>query len=47
MTVQVTNEHAHFQKLVSVVKMAAVLEEYTIEDLRSFLCITWAKDLKA
>jgi hypothetical protein len=29
MTVQIADAHAHIQRLVSVVKMAIVLEEYT------------------
>jgi hypothetical protein len=31
MTVQVSDTHAHVQRLVSVVKMATVFEEYTTE----------------
>jgi hypothetical protein len=30
-----TDAHEHFHRLVSVVKMATVLEEYTIEEQRS------------
>jgi hypothetical protein len=42
MTVYVADTHAHVQKLVLVVKMAKVLEEYITEEQRSavrfFLC---------
>jgi hypothetical protein len=34
-TVYVADAHAHVQRLVSVVKMATVLQEYTIEEQRS------------
>jgi hypothetical protein len=42
MTVYVADAHAHVLRLVSVVKMATVLEEYTMEEQRSavlFLCV--------
>jgi hypothetical protein len=42
MTVQAAGVHAHVQRLVSVVKMAIVREEYTNKEQRSvvrFLCI--------
>jgi hypothetical protein len=32
MTVQVADAHAHVQRLVSVVKMTTVLEDYTTEE---------------
>jgi hypothetical protein len=32
MTVYVADVHAHVQRLVSVVKMSTVLEEYTTEE---------------
>jgi hypothetical protein len=35
MTVWVTDVHAHFQRLVAVVKMATALEEYTTKEQRS------------
>jgi hypothetical protein len=35
MTVYVAEAHAHVQRLVLVVKMAIVLEEYTTEEQRS------------
>jgi hypothetical protein len=35
MAVQVAERHSHVQTLVSVVKMAVVLEKYTIEGQRS------------
>jgi hypothetical protein len=41
MTVQVADAHMHVQRLVSVVKMATVLEECTTEEQRSvvrFFC---------
>jgi hypothetical protein len=34
MSVEVADAHAHVQRLVSVVKMATVLEEYTTEEQR-------------
>jgi hypothetical protein len=39
MTVYVANAHAHVQRLVSVVKIATVLDESTTEDLRSLVLI--------
>jgi hypothetical protein len=39
--------HAHVQGLLSVVKMATVLEEYTTEQHRSLVCFLWAKGLSA
>jgi transposase len=39
--------HAHVQRLVSAVKMATVLEEYTTEDQRSVVRFLWAKLFKA
>jgi hypothetical protein len=41
MTVWAADAHAHFQKLVSVVKMATVIEEYATEEelsIVSFFC---------
>jgi hypothetical protein len=35
MKVQVTDAHAHVQRLVSAVKMATVLDEYATEEQRS------------
>jgi hypothetical protein len=37
MAVQVADVHAHVQRLVSVVKMATVLETYTTEEQRSLM----------
>jgi Tat protein secretion system quality control protein TatD with DNase activity len=37
MTVYVADAHANVQRLVSVVKMATVLEEFTTEEQRSIL----------
>jgi hypothetical protein len=36
--------HAHVQRLVSVVKIAAVLEEYTTEEQCSVVCFMGKKD---
>jgi hypothetical protein len=47
MIVYVVDAHAHVQRLVSVVKMAIVLEEGCIEEQRSFLRFLWAKGLNA
>jgi hypothetical protein len=37
--------HAHVHSLVSVVKMATVLEKCTTEVQRSVVCFLWAKGL--
>jgi hypothetical protein len=37
----------HVQRLVSVVKMATVLEEYTNKDHHSVMRFLWAKGLNA
>jgi hypothetical protein len=39
--------HTHVQRLVSVVKMAIVSEEYTTEEHRSIVYFMWAKGLNA
>jgi hypothetical protein len=39
MTVSVVDAHAHFQGLVSVVKIATVLEEYSTEEQHSVVCL--------
>jgi hypothetical protein len=39
--------HAHVQRLVSVVKMATVLEECIAEERRSNVRFLWAKGLNA
>jgi hypothetical protein len=39
--------HAHVQGLVSIVKMATVLEECTIEEHYSVVHFLWAKGLNA
>jgi hypothetical protein len=43
MTVYIADMHAHVQRLVSVVKMATVLEGYTTEDQSSVVHLLWAK----
>jgi hypothetical protein len=40
----VTDAHAHIQRLLSVVKMATVLEVYTTEEHHYVVHILWAKD---
>jgi hypothetical protein len=40
----VANEHAHVQRMVSVVKMATVLEECTNEEQRSVVRFCGQKD---
>jgi hypothetical protein len=47
MTVWVADAHAHVQRLISVVKMAIVLEEYTTEEHSSIVRFLWAKRLNA
>jgi hypothetical protein len=47
MTVSVADAHAHVQRLVSVVKMATVLEECTNEEQSSVVRFLWAKGLNA
>jgi hypothetical protein len=44
MTVQVADAHEHAERLVSVVQMATVLEVYTTEEQRSFVCFCGQKD---
>jgi hypothetical protein len=39
--------HVHFQRLVSVVKMATMLEDYATEELHSALSVSWARGPKA
>jgi hypothetical protein len=41
----VAHAHAHIQRLISVVKMATVLEEYTAENQFLLCVILWAKGL--
>jgi hypothetical protein len=43
-TVQLADAHAHVQRLVSVVKMATVLEECTPEEQDSIVRFLWKKD---
>jgi hypothetical protein len=43
MTVLVADAHAHVQSLVSVVKMATVLEEYSTEEQRSVVHFSVSK----
>jgi hypothetical protein len=38
MTVEVADAHAYVQRLVSVAKMATMLEEYSTEEQRSVMC---------
>jgi hypothetical protein len=40
---QVADAHAHVQRLVTVVKMAPVLEECTPEEQRSVVRFLWTK----
>jgi hypothetical protein len=48
MTVYVADAHANVERLVSVVKMATVLEVYTTEEQRSVVrFFMWAKGLHA
>jgi hypothetical protein len=47
MTVLVADTHAHVQRLVLVVKMVTVLEEYTTQKQRSVVRILWTKELYA
>jgi hypothetical protein len=47
MTVYVTDAHAHVHRLVSVVKMATLLEEYTTEEQHSVVLFLWATGLGA
>jgi hypothetical protein len=44
MTVEVADAHAHVQRLVSVVKMVTVHEEYTTEEQRSVVRFCGQKD---
>jgi hypothetical protein len=46
MIVQVADAHEHVERLVSVVKMATVLNECTIEEHSSLLLFLW-KELDA
>jgi hypothetical protein len=39
--------NAHVHRLVSVVKVAKVLEEYTTEEQRPFVRFLWTKGLNA
>jgi hypothetical protein len=47
MTVKVADAHAHGQRLVSLVKTATVLEEYSTEEQRYVVLFLWAKGLNA
>jgi hypothetical protein len=47
MTVQVTDAHAHVHRLISVVKIATVLEEYTTEEQCSVVRFYGQKGLNA
>jgi hypothetical protein len=47
MTVEVADVHVHVQRLVSVVKMATVLEECKTEVQLSVVPILWAKGFSA
>jgi hypothetical protein len=44
MTVKVADAYAHVQRLVAVVKMATVLEEYTSEEQRFIVHFCGQKD---
>jgi hypothetical protein len=47
MTLQAADAHACAQRLVSVVKMATVLEGYNTEEQRSVVRLLWTKGLNA
>jgi hypothetical protein len=47
MTVEVADAHVHVQRLVSVARMATVLEAHTTEEQRSVVRFIWAKGLNA
>jgi hypothetical protein len=47
MTVYVAEAHAHVHRLVSVVKMAIVLEGCTTEEQSSVMRFLWAKGLSS
>jgi hypothetical protein len=47
MTVYVADAHAHVQRVVSVVKMATVLDTCTTETQRSVVHSVWEKGLNA
>jgi hypothetical protein len=47
MTVYVADAYAHVQRLVSVVKLAIVIEECATEEQRSVVSFLWAKGLSA
>jgi hypothetical protein len=47
MTVYVADGHTHVQRLVSVDKMATMLEECANEEQRSVCVLLWAKGLNA
>jgi hypothetical protein len=47
MTGYVADAHAHVQRLISIIKMATVLEECTIKEQRSVMRFLWAKGLNA
>jgi hypothetical protein len=47
MTVYIADVHVNVQRLVSVVKMATVLEEYTTEEQHFPVRFLWAKGLNA
>jgi hypothetical protein len=46
-TLQLADAHAYVQRLVSVVKMASMLQVYTTEEKRSVVRFLWAKQLNA
>jgi hypothetical protein len=45
MRVWVADAHVHVQRLVSVVKLATMLEEFTTKEQRSVVCLLWEKGL--
>jgi hypothetical protein len=47
MIVNVADAHAHVQRLVSVVRMAIVLEECITKEQRSLVLFLWAEGLSA
>jgi hypothetical protein len=47
MTGYVADAHVHVQSLVSVVKMATLLQGYTTEEQRSLVRFLWTEGLNA
>jgi hypothetical protein len=47
MIVEVTDEHTHVQRLVSVVQMVTMFEESATKEHNSVVRLLWAKELNA